>query len=170
MKIYIKLVLGLFSIIVLIAANWLYSPKDDQHVHIHAGFKIFINDVEQDYTDYKYMNFVPCTEHDEKKSRKEEQIEKAHLHDAVGDVVHVHRPQAKWSDLFKNAKIELPEGESVKAYLDGKEVTDIMNELIVPYSSVTFVVGESKIDHSQEKVSLEHIKAVESKSELCGTS
>lgn len=164
----------IFSIIGLVAATAgfiIYAPKpSEEHVHIHAGFKVYINDEAQDYSNYKYMNFVPCTEHDTKKSPEEEQIEKAHLHDSVGDVVHVHRSGSKWGDLFRNAKIELPSGSTIKGYIDGKETADILNQPITAYESVVFVVGDSKIDHSQEKVSLDHIKEVETRSELCGAS
>lgn len=133
---------------------YLYSPKEFEYIHYHAGFRVYIDGVLQDYSDYKYMNFVPCSEHDVKKSPAEEQIEKAHLHDGVGDVVHMHRSGAKWGDLFKNIGVTLP--------------TDlpILNTPIEPNSSVVIVVG-TPVDNP-EKVSLEHIKEVEAKSELCG--
>lgn len=141
------------------------TPSND-HVHYHAGFKVYIDGSLQNYTEYKYMNFVPCSEHDEKKSKQEEQIEKAHLHDGVGDVVHVHRHGALWGDLFKNIKVELDKG--VVGYIDGVEVDDILNKPIGSYTTAIFVVGESAEDHTSEVIPLEYIKQVETKSELCG--
>ncbi len=164
--------LGLLVVCVGLAglANWFYSPtKETEHLHYHAGFKVYTDGQLQDYSDYKYMNFVPCSEHDEKKSRAEEQIEKAHLHDGVDDVVHVHRSGARWGDLFTNIKVELPTDKKLKGYIDGREIDDIMREPITAYTTAIFVVGESESGHEKEIVSIEHIKEVEAKSELCGS-
>lgn len=155
MKTYAKL-----SILVVLAigaayANWLYKPKVSEDIHYHAGFIVYVDGVRQDYSDYKYMNFTPCTEHAVKKSREEEQIEKAHLHDGVGDVVHVHRNGAKWGDLLKNINVNLP------------SETDILKQTIEPNSSVVIIIGLPV--STPEKVPIEHIKEVEAKSELCGS-
>jgi hypothetical protein len=114
------------------------------------------------------MNFTACSEHDNKKSAAEEQIEKAHLHDGVGDVVHIHRLESTWGDLFANIKVALPK-DGLKGFINGSEVEDILNQPIESYSTAIFVVGESKMSHANETVTIEHIKEVEAKSELCGT-
>jgi hypothetical protein len=153
----IKMGLSLTALLSVAGAGWLYSSsihKADDHVHYHAGFTVYIDGVKQDYSDYKYMNFVPCSEHDQKKSKAEEQIEKAHLHDGVGDVVHVHRSGGKWRDLFKNIGVDLP-GD-----------LPILDQPIEPDSSVVITVGTPV--ENPDKVTLEHIKEVEAKSELCG--
>lgn len=169
MKIYGKLTLGLLSVLAMLVANWYFSPKEVEHVHYHAGFLVYIDDELQDYSNYKYMNFVACTEHDTKKSSQEEQIEKAHLHDSIGDVVHVHRKGAIWGDLFKNIKVQIPKDKELVGYINGERVEDIMQQPIAEYSSVVFVIGKSDIDHSKGVVTKEHIKEVEAKSELCGS-
>lgn len=149
----------IFTIAALVAATVAYVSYDsgasDEHLHYHAGFRVYIDGQRQDYSDYIYMNFVPCSEHNEGKSAAEEQMELAHLHDGVGDVVHVHRPGAKWGDLFRNIGVELP-GD-----------IPMLKEPIEANSSVVFNVG--KVVENPEKVSLEHIKEVEAKSELCGS-
>jgi hypothetical protein len=174
MKKYLKVGLMVLLLGGAIAANWLYgSPakQDDDHksVHYHAGFRVYIDGSLQDYSDYKYMNFVPCSEHDTKKSAAEEQIEKAHLHDGVDDVVHTHRSGAVWGDLFKNIQVELPKDKVLKAYINGIEQTDIMESPIKEYTTAIFIIGENNASHDKEIVSIEHIKEVEAKSELCGT-
>jgi hypothetical protein len=170
---YLKIGLMTCLLGVAVAANWLYaSPtKDDSHeaVHYHAGFRVYIDGTLQDYSDYKYMNFVPCSEHDVKKTPAEEQIEKAHLHDGVGDVVHTHRAGAVWGDLFKNIQVELPKDKQLKGYINGIENEDIMETPIKEYTTAIFVVGDNNASHDKEIVSIEHIKEVEAKSELCGT-
>jgi hypothetical protein len=149
-------------------AVYFYKSVETEHVHYHAGFKVYIDGQLQDYSDFKYMNFVACSEHDEKKSKEEEQIEKAHLHDGVADVVHTHRNGAVWGDLFKNIKVQLPQDKQLRGYINGEEVKDIMSQPITAYSTAVFLVGENEEDQSKGVVSLERIKEVEAKSELCG--
>lgn len=145
--------LGLLLLLVLTGVYYYTRPTD--HVHYHAGFTVYFDGVKQDYSDYKYMNLVPCSEHDVKKRAAEEQMEKAHLHDGVGDVVHVHRAGAVWGDLFKNIGVELAEEPA------------ILRQMIEPDSSVVITIG-SPVENP-EKVTIEHIKEVEAKSELCGS-
>ena len=145
------------------------TSKPTNHVHYHAGFMIYIDDELQDYSNYKYMNFVPCSEHEAKKSPEEEQIELAHLHDSVGDVVHVHRSGAKWGDLLTNAGIVLPAGKAIKGFVDGVAQVDILSAPIDAYTTAVLLVGESTSERANERVSLEHIKEVEAKSELCAS-
>lgn len=131
-----------------------YFITENEHVHYHAGFVVYIDGVKQDYSDYKYMNWKPCTQVQGETTEEDEQIEKAHLHDSVGDVVHVEQAGSVWGDLFKNIGINLP------ADLPN------LNDPIVANSSIVITVGKP-VDNP-EKVSLEHIKEVEVKSELCG--
>ena len=144
-----------FLVTVLGLAYAKLATKTGEHIHYHAGFVVYIDGVKQDYSDYKYMNFVPCSQHDEKKSAAEEQIEKAHLHDGVGDVVHVHRSGSTWGDLFKNIGVTLPSDLA------------ILKQTIEPNSSIVITIGKEV--GNLEKVTLEHIKEVESKSELCAS-
>ncbi len=156
-------------LVVALVAYVGYTPKaEDEHFHYHAGFKVYIDGQLQDYSDYKYMNFVPCSEHDEKKSRAEEQIEKAHLHDGVGDVVHVHRSGSTWGDLFTNIKAELPKDKELKGFINGIANDDILKAPVKEYTTAIFVVGTSDASHGNEVVNIDHIKEVEAKSELCG--
>ncbi len=154
-----KIIKTLILIVLVVISTHLvyqkYFQKEEEHVHYHAGFVVYIDGVKQDYSGYKYMNFSPCSEHDVKKSSAEEQIEKAHLHDGVGDVVHTHRSGAVWGDLFRNIGVKL-EGD-----------LETLKNPIEPNSSVVIIVG--KPVENPEKVSLEHIQEVESKSELCGS-
>jgi hypothetical protein len=140
-----------------------------ESVHYHAGFRVYIDNNLQDYSDWKYMNFVPCDEHDSKKSQAEEQIEKAHLHDGVGDVVHVHRSGSTWQDLFTNIKVAFPTNKPLVGYIDGVEVSTILSEQIAAYTTAIFVVGESSVSHSEERVEKSYIEQLEAKSELCGS-
>lgn len=156
MKIRVRLIVLFGLMIASIVAFIKFDPKlSEEHIHYHAGFVVYIDGVKQDYSDYKYMDFESCSEHPEKMTAEEEQIELAHLHDGVGDVVHVHRAGAKWRDLFRNIGVSLP------------SELPVLNNPIEPNSSIVIVVG-TPVDNPV-KVSLEQIKEVESKSELCGS-
>lgn len=172
MKISRKVIASFGAMLCAAVALALYQKEmshDVEHVHYHAGFKVYVDNQLQDYSGYQYMNYTPCSEHDEKKSAEEEQMEKAHLHENVGDVVHIHRSGAVWGDLFTNIKVNLPTDRKIVGYVDGKMVSEIMKKPIEAYTTAIILVGESDASRSGEVVSREHIEEVEKKSELCGT-
>jgi hypothetical protein len=99
---------------------------------------------------------------------EEEQIEKAHLHDYVGDVVHVHRTGATWGDLFTNIKYPLNYAE-ITAYINGQKIANLQKYPIRPYDSLVVFIGKN-----DERVGLSravkrsHVQQVEKKSDNCG--
>ena len=140
-------------------------------IHYHAGFQVYIDNKLQDYSGLEYMNFKPCSE-DEYHTQltpEEEQLEKAHLHDSIGDVVHVHRPNVVWGDLFTNISLEID--PNATAYINGELVENILEYPIRSYDSL--VIFESESTNIEERLSLrvtkEHIVEAESRSELCGS-
>lgn len=159
-------ILFLISILALVVVVYFFfKPKS---IHYHAGFQIYKDNALLDLSGLEYMNLKPCGEHDEILSPEEEQIEKAHLHDFTGDVAHVHREGALWSDLFKNIKIEINPAE---AYINGQKTENILTVPIKAYDSIVIFEGEnSDIETKLEsRVTIEHIKEAESKSENCGS-
>lgn len=154
MKLSTTFIFTFFTFVVSLFAYMSYTPKEVEHIHYHAGFVVYIDGAKQDYSDFKYMNLKLCTEEKSQPTKEELQIEKAHLHDGVGDVVHVEQAGARWSDLFKNIGVNLPPDLTV------------LDDPIEPNSSIVITIGQ-QVDYP-EKVSLEHIKEVEAKSELCG--
>ena len=166
----IGILIGGMIIVVIGALGYFGFKKDTVPVHYHAGFRVYIDGQLQDYTDPKYMDYTMCTTTKKKPTREEEQIDKAHLHDGVGDVVHVEQPDSVWGDLFENIKVKLPSDKPIVGYINGAKVADIMHQPITAYSTTIFVVGTDEGGHGHEIVPIEHIKEVESKSELCGTS
>ncbi len=169
MKLSGKLLVAGLLLIGAIVINWRYRPPEPSGVHYHAGFRIYIDGQLQDYSDLRYMNFTACSEHTKRKSAAEEQIELAHLHDGVGDVVHIHREGAKWGDLLQNAGIELPNDKPVTGYIEGVENKDILTTPIKAYTTMIWVVGDGSGVDTTQKVPIEHIQEVEAKSELCGS-
>ena len=143
--------------------------QSEPSVHYHAGFVVFDNGKKVDFSDIQYMNIEPCTLHkaDEKETPEHEQLEKAHLHDGVGDVVHSHREGAKWGDLFTNINYPLDYSQAT-AFVGGEEVVDIKNALITADSSLVIFIGTVNKSLLTQSVPLDHIKEVEKMSENCG--
>lgn len=156
--------------VVLSGNNSQTEEVSGEDVHYHAAFNVYKNDELVDFAELKYMHVEPCGTEPEEHAEIEgdEQIEKAHLHDLVGDVVHVHRPNAYWKDLFKN--INFVFDGSIKGYVDGVEVEDILNLEIKADSRALFIEGEiNDLEKKLEAIpDVDYIRSVEAKSEsLC---
>lgn len=140
-----------------------------REIHYHAGFQVYHDDTLKDFSLLEYMHIEPCTEEEheaETPSAEEEQIEKAHLHDFVPDVVHVHREGSTWQDLFTNLGYPI---DPTAAYVNGEKVDNILNSPIRAYDSAVFFAGtntdiEGKL---QKAVNREHIEATEAEGESC---
>lgn len=139
--------------------------KSEEDVHYHSGFIVYYEGGRVDFTDWRYMHIEPCGEEHEE-GPEAEQEEKAHLHDEVGDVVHVHRNGAVWRDLFVNIGYEMDEG--VVGYVNGQTVENILDKPIVADESVMFVVGSEEGVDLSEEITTERIREVEAMSESCG--
>ena len=145
------------------------NKKMEKKVHYHAGFLVYIDGQKQDFSDMKYMNVKPCTDDPGKEVHADEQLEKAHLHDAVGDVVHVEAKDAVWGDLFKNIRYTFPKGKTVSGYVNGVVVNDILTYPIHPYDNALIIVGDNHGVNLGQTISKEHIQEIEKKSETCGS-
>ena len=146
-------------------------PNEAQQVHYHAGFIVIKNNQQENFSDQKYMKTEACIESgiDHRESEEEEQIEKAHLHGNVGDVVHVENDEGKWKDLFNNIKYDINYSET-DAYLNGEKITNFQNRSVQSYDSLVVFVGAGN-DVSKFlplAVTKEHIQEAESISEDCG--
>jgi len=75
-------VVGLIGI-----GGWWVTRKPTK-IHYHAGFQVYVDGVKQDFSADKYMKVDPCTI--APKTAADVQLDKGHLHDKVGDVVHIH--------------------------------------------------------------------------------
>ena len=138
-------------------------------VHYHAGFQVYNNGQLVDFSDWKYMDTKPCTANGQEIGHQDDQIMKAHLHEQVGDVVHVHREPAYWRDLFINSKYPLP--SYVVGYINGIKVNDILDNQIHPYDSAIFLIGTHRdiSYYMPHAVTKNYIQSIEKHSELCGT-
>lgn len=147
-----------------------YYKSQTKPVHYHAGFRVYIDGKLQDFSGFKYMRISPCGK-SENHRIGDEQIEKAHLHDGNGDVVHIHRKDPIWQDLFTNLKFTIPTSKSVVGYINGKKVNDILQQSIKSYDSVNIVIGTpvSNMDLRKNSVNKKRMQEVETQSEYCAT-
>lgn len=140
-------------------------------VHYHAGFQVYKDGKLEDFSGFEYMHEKPCTVNGKpiEDPNPDEQMEKAHLHDNDGDVVHVHREKARWKDLFQN--IKYPIDTHVVGYVNGKKVDNILEQPITQYESVIFFIGKNPDEQAllKKAVTVQRIKNVEKKSETCGS-
>ncbi len=111
----------------------------DPHTHYHANFAIYINGVREGLKDPSYYEEIAsCSDEDKRPQHR------AHLHDNVADVVHVHDKLVTWGALLAN--IRYGGGEEylatpTKSYqaddthkmhfiLNGKDVSNVSNQII----------------------------------------
>src|SRR3989344_2881294 len=170
-----KMIKKLFFIIIpllivllgmLLAAKGFFFPEK---IHYHAGFVVFDNNKKLDFSGSEYMNIKPCVagEKDEDIG-EDEQIEKAHLHDGVGDVVHIEASGALWKDLFSNIRYSV-DYSAATGFINGIKATAFQNEPIRAYDSLVVFIGPVYEALLSQTVTREHILEKEKKSDDCGT-
>ena len=165
------LIIAIYIVILLVAGVVLFGKKvfPQEKVHHHAGFIVFKDDKKLDFSDNKFMDIKPCTDKEnENHAEEDEQMEKAHLHDNLGDVVHVEANDAKWKDLFTNIKFAIDYTKAT-AFVNGQKVVNFQDQLINPYDSIVVFIGNIDKTQLKEAVKKEHIMQVEKKSDNCGT-
>jgi hypothetical protein len=146
-----------------------------QKAHFHAGFQVYADGKLEDFTDEKYMNTTPCAlrENTSKNETPEEiQMEKAHLHDNIGNVAHSHLTGGKWKDLFQNMKYDIASKGNINGYVNGVQVNNILDANIKPYDSAVIFVGDIPTEsHSflSKAVNKDVIIKAEKMSENCGS-
>ncbi len=139
-----------------------------KEIHYHAGFVVFENGKKVDFSDSKYMYIRPCSVNQNKKPTASElQLEKAHLHDGIGDVVHVEATGAKWSDLFTNIGFPV-DYASASGFINGNLVSDFQNTPIHPYDSLVLFIGLVDKNLLSQAVTKNRILQVEKTSVECG--
>ncbi|HVA97031.1 MAG TPA: hypothetical protein VND99_05245 [Candidatus Acidoferrales bacterium] len=139
----------IFTILLIGAASIafiLYNRvQAQQKIHYHAGFVVFKNNTKLSFSDKKYMYTKPCTLNGKEDTTNEnDQLEKAHLHDNVGDVVHIERSGAVWQDLFTNIKFPLDYSKT-EGFINGQKVTNYQTQPIKPDDSLVVFMGNNDI-------------------------
>ena len=163
-------ILGSVVVVLFVALGLFYYKKPvipTEKIHYHAGFVVFENGKKLDFSDNKYMSIKPCTLNGEEDETKEDpQVEKAHLHDNVGDVVHIEEEGAIWRDLFTNIKFEV-DYSRVAGYINGASVPNFELQPINQFDSLVLFVGSTDKSLISQAVTKEYIEEWGEKSSTC---
>lgn len=138
----------ILSIILIGVAIFIVRTKfiPEEKIHKHAGFLVFENNVKRDFSDSTYMYISPCEVDDTHEDTPQQaQLEKAHLHDNVGDVIHIERSGALWKDLFTNIGFPINDSTST-GYINGNKVENFQTKLIEQDDSLVVFIGENDIN------------------------
>lgn len=172
--IYVEILILSFSLLWFGSIIWSrVIPHQIAKVHFHAGFIVVKESQVVDFSGSQYMDVEPCKlnpNDTEVESPVQQQISKAHLHDRVGDVVHVEGSGALWKDLFTN--IDYPINyQQTTAYINGNKVQDFQDQKIQAYQSLVLFIGNTNYTQKflAQAVTKQHIQEVEKKSEDCGS-
>ncbi len=159
----------IFVILIILFGYKIYSKVTvPKKVHYHAGFIVFKDNKKINFSDFKYMYEKPCTINGKENEESEnEKLEKAHLHDNVGDVVHIEKSGAKWGDLFTN--IKYPIDKDAIIYINGKEIKNFQKLSIKPYDSLVMFIGSNNVNEDiKQALTQKYIEEMGSKSKTCG--
>jgi len=110
------------------------SRVPEYATHYHANFAVFENGNVVNFSQPSLMHLKPCKEDDDPGLHPK--LDNIHLHDMVGNVVHVHDDGLTWSDLFTSIKYNLTEVSQknnvlIYYYLNGARTDDsILSKII----------------------------------------
>ena len=167
-KRYVILVLLFIILIGGVAVLLRNRLVPEKKVHYHAGFVVFQNNKKIDFSGFRYMNIVPCTLNKNDKSNENPQQEKAHLHDNVGDVIHIEHAGAIWKDLFTNIHYPIDYSKS-RGFVNGIETTNYQTKAIKTDDSLVVFIGNNNIKKDlQQSPTKNYIEKMGNKSKTCG--
>lgn len=120
MKYVLPLVL-LFFFTGFIVWKTLQVPAEP--VHYHANFAVFVDGKQVDFSRPELMHIAPCTDDTHLDTDPAENV---HLHDGIGNVVHLHMAGITWKTFFDSIKFDylaLTNGKELTVYRNGEMVS-----------------------------------------------
>lgn len=145
------------------------DKKEENHPHFHAGFVVYVDGVRQDYSGAQYMHIDMCSIEEKQDSRTMQKEDRAHLHNNIGDVAHIHAEGVTWGELFENTGITLPVEKNVTVYRNGVKISSSIFEAhIAPYESILLSYGEDMVPKTSDFVTRKRIEEVEKIPSECG--
>jgi len=124
----VALVVGIVVGLIAFALLRLLTYTPPKHTHYHANFAIYINGVQEKFSSpLYYQEIASCSKDDDT-----DPLHRAHMHDEVFDVVHVHATGVTWNNFFENININTDPGylrTNGKVYTNNEtnKVTYILN-------------------------------------------
>lgn len=138
-RIAVTLAVGfVIGVVWLIGIRFALVEKDD--VHYHANFAVYIHDQKQQFDSFAFYEEVQSCGADAAFNPKN----RAHMHDEVNHVVHVHDQAVTWGHFLANLGFSLGDDfiqtgdglfieddeNKLIFWLNGKEVATIANQVI----------------------------------------
>ena len=146
------------------AARFATLPElpDTEGPHYHANFAVFLNGERLDLSAMHYMQDVAACQANPDVMLP---VERAHMHEGIHDVVHVHHEGATWGHFFQNIGLALgddffisdrgdryfAEGDrQLKFVLDGLQVPSAFNRVIESEDRLLISFGSESFDEILE--------------------
>lgn len=170
-----NIMLACIILLTLTAGYLFYDYKKaeipEEEIHYHAGFVVFEGNKKIDFSDSKYMLVLPCKvveDETEKKDSANSQLEKAHLHDNEGEIVHIHvNPEnSTWKDLFININFPIDYSKT-QGYINGQKVDSFYYKNINAFDSLVVLIGENDTALVNEGITKEYLMSKENQSGGC---
>ena len=142
--------LAAFSIGFLVAAVLVMGiraasvrPTVIRHTHYHANFLVTIDGAPVDFSAVKYMAPISACS----VTMNQTPTDRVHMHESIGDVVHVHADGVTWGDFFTNIGYSLganyvanDSGQVIQS-LATRPVRYILNGVAIPNPS-GLIIGD----------------------------
>jgi hypothetical protein len=157
----------LLALIVLAGLAYFRPAGKDPEVHIHAGLHVYIDGEQQDYSGFEFMSIEPCGE-EEEDEHSDSVNDNIHLHDGIGNVVHIHTDGVSWRHVLE--KLGLDTSNLSEFYLDNEKVdiSTTLNQEVKDLASALVIVGNDPIEITPDKfVDREFILETAEKGESC---
>lgn len=169
-KIILIIVISILLLASLFVGKYALNHDEPVHddVHFHAAFKVYIQDKQEDFGQFKYMHLEPCTLDEKEEEGLVDIKDKVHLHNNIGEVVHIHAPGITWRDLFVSLEREDLFEEDVDFYKNGGKVVNLLDEEIQEYDSVLFMIDSNTDNLSELYTTKQAMLEAEAKLEDCG--
>ena len=155
---------GVLGIVAIGAARFTTLPElaDTAGPHYHANFAVFVDGERLDLSAMHYMQDITACKADPDLILP---VERAHMHEAIDDVVHVHHEGATWGHFFANIGFALGDdflitdrggrhfaegGKTLTFILDGLDVPSVYNNTIESEQRLLISFGTEDVDELLE--------------------
>lgn len=145
--------MGIFGLVGFV--GYKTSKVSSSPTHYHANFAVFEDGKQVDFTSPELMHIAPCTDGD---SHSDDPYENVHLHDGVGNVVHLHMDGITWKTFFESIQYwsrleqaqemaKLAENYTFDIRVNGESTkTDVLNRQIMDSEQLSIHIGSASAD------------------------
>ena len=143
------------------------APNDNEEVHFHANFAVFIKGKWVNFSDKTYMEELQTCA---KSAKERSPRDRVHQHEWIGWLIHVHAPTVTWGHFFANIGWSFGQGylidrlSTIYNVQNGFKVRYVLNGVLIfdPFNQPIFSKDRLLIDYSKDTdaIVLERYKQV----------